>query len=297
MRFDFEALRQHVAAKAALSVPALVAAGGVALAMLAVLYGVMRGADDVPADAVVVNGPVFTPVALTPPAPEPAVRPTTPGSASAMRFDDAVSVTRAVQTELKRAGCYQGPVNGVWSVPTRKAMAEFTTLVNARLPVDRPDSVLLVLLETHNTTSCSDGASAGAEEKRRGRERRTETASIEQRRSDEQRDVTRAPVETEASIPKFRSEDRGYSVEERQPSDAASSVETAVVEPEPGSDTLGTGEAAALAAAGTAAATTHYKASPPERRRTSRRYKKQPSLARSVSKGFRQIQRSLNKLF
>lgn len=296
MRFDFEALRQHIAAKAALSVPALVAAGGVALAMLVVLYGVMRGADDVPADAVVVNGPVFTPVALTPPAPEPAVRPTTPGSASAMRFDDAVSVTRAVQSELKRAGCYQGPVNGVWSVPTRKAMAEFTGLVNARLPVDRPDSVLLVLLETHNTTSCSDGASAGADD-RRTRDRRTETASIEQRRTDEKREMTRVPVETEAAIPKARSEDRGYSAEERQPSDAASSVETAAVEPEPGSDTLGTGEAAALAAAGTAAATTHYKASPPERRRTSRRYKKQPSLARSVSKGFRQIQRSLNKLF
>jgi hypothetical protein len=73
-------------------------------------------------------------------------------------------------------------------------------------------------------------------------------------------------------------------------------VQTASIEQDTETGSIGAGEAAALAAAGTAMAP-REKAAPPERRRAARKYKKQPSLAKSVSKGLQSIQRSLNKLF
>lgn len=305
MRFDLEALRELLSLKLSSSaallsglfksgllksgVSAATAAGGAAIALLTVAYIAWPGAPEAPTDAVVVEGPVFTPVAMTPTAPAPVapVRPTVPSepALSESRFNDALNVTRAVQRQLKRAGCYDGPVNGVWNAPTRRGMAEFTDRVNAQLPVDRVDPVLLVLLETHNTTSCTGEAPAKA--------RPAETASIAPR--SDARDVTRVSVEPEevvAAPP--RAEDLGYSSAERRAPNPMTSMQTASTEPDSGS--FGTGEAAALTAAG-AAAMHRERAAPPERRRTARKYKKKPSLARSVSKGLKSLQRSLDKLF
>lgn len=291
MQFDSEALRQFLSAKLSSGTTTVAAAGGAALALLTVLYVIWPGSNDVPADAVVVTAPVFTPVAMTPsaPAPSPAVRPQAPkeGALSESRFNDDVNVTRAVQRQLKRADCYEGPVNGVWNAQTRRGMAVFTSRVNARLPVDRADPVLLMLLESNQEVSCTGGATSA----------RNEVASIAEQREAGTRDLQRAAITEEATdepqVKPPRAEDLGYSAEERRAPNPLSSVETASTGIDTETGSIGAGEAAAGAAA-----TPRERASRPEqRRRTARRYKKQPSLARSVSKGLKSLQRSLNKLF
>lgn len=67
-----------------------------------------------------------------------------------------VSLTRALQRELKRAGCYHGEINGEWTDATRKAMKRFTDQVNAKLPVGEPDQVLLSLLQGDLDRGCNE---------------------------------------------------------------------------------------------------------------------------------------------
>lgn len=293
MRFGLEALRQIFAPITPFSLPALIAAGGVALAMLIVIYGALRGTSDVAVDAVAVNGPVFTPVSLTPPAPTRAVKPSGSDASSAPRFEDAASVTRAVQTELKRAGCYSGPVNGVWTASTRAAMGEFTARVNARLPVDRADPVLLALLETHNKISCTAECNAGADGGKgcvpRGEPppRKSEVAAIEPPRPVEARDE--AHLSTSSAPAGAGSGDLGSASEDRRAQSAIASIEKASVEPAAAS----TDDTAAVSAPVPAP----QRATNAEPRRSARKYKKQPSFSREVSKGFKSLQRSFNKLF
>lgn len=299
MRYFVEALRHILMpnAKASVSLATLVATGSVALAGLLLVFGAMLGTGSTPAetDAVAVSAPVFTPVALTPPAPTPAVKPSGPGASSAPRFEDAVSVTRAVQTELKRAGCYSGPINGVWTASTRAAMGEFTARVNARLPVDSADPVLLALLETHNKISCTAECNAGADGGKgcmpRGAppEHKSEVAAVEQQRPAEVREEAAASSPS-AQTGAGSAGDVGSASQDRRTQSAVAPVETASVEPVAANPDE---RAAALPVAVAPAP----KVTSPERRRTARKYKKQPSLSREVSKGFRQIQRSLNSLF
>jgi hypothetical protein len=304
MRLDLAALRQFYSTRISSSAGSAAAAGGAALALLTVVYVIWPGSEEIPADAVIVSGPVFTPVAMTPPAPAPAVRPSAPkeNALSETRFNDPLNVTRAVQRQLTRAGCYEGPVNGVWNAPTRRGMAEFTNRVNARLPVDRADPVLLVLLESNQEVSCT-----GTRGDQRRAEQADEVAGVADEREAGTRDrqrtsVTEAAVTTEepTAEPQSqppRAEDLGYSAEERRAPNPLASVQTASTEMGTETGSIGASEAAALAAAGAAVAP-RERASPPERRRTARRYKKkQPNLAKSVSKGLKSLQRSLNKLF
>jgi len=59
-----------------------------------------------------------------------------------------------IQQQLKRVGCYWGRANGSWNNNTRDAMRTFTSQTNAALPVDKPDYILLSLLNAHNGRSC-----------------------------------------------------------------------------------------------------------------------------------------------
>jgi hypothetical protein len=69
-------------------------------------------------------------------------------------FTDSASLTRTLQGELKRVGCYDGYINGDWTAPTRNAMKAFADYVNARLPVDKPDIVLLSLIQGYEGKAC-----------------------------------------------------------------------------------------------------------------------------------------------
>jgi peptidoglycan hydrolase-like protein with peptidoglycan-binding domain len=74
---------------------------------------------------------------------------------------DRGSLARILQTELKRVGCYVGQISGDWTPSTRNAMRDFTDYVNAKLPVDKPDGVLLSLIQGHQRKACDGSCPAG----------------------------------------------------------------------------------------------------------------------------------------
>ena len=303
------------------SLTAIVASSSAALATAIVGYVVWTGGESPPSDEVVVNSPVFKTVALTPPMPVPAARPRArdvadaphdddtanaqgaDGLADPDRFADQVSVVRAVQQQLKRAGCYSGRVNGVWSPSTRKAMAAFTTVVNARLPVNRADPVLLVLIESNPAALCSpDCARDGGEAcgaPAAAQDARPQLATLKEGRENRSAERTVADDTPEAAPPALADEDPAQPESRAEaPLPRARETETreiAAVDPEPSASEAGL-ETAALPAAAAASAVSR-KAARPDRPRVARRYKKQPSFSRQVSKGFKSLQRSLNKLF
>ncbi len=59
-----------------------------------------------------------------------------------------------IQQELKRMGCYWGRVDGSWGPGTKDALQSFMTRVNAALPSDKPDYVLLTLLKSQSREVC-----------------------------------------------------------------------------------------------------------------------------------------------
>ena len=64
------------------------------------------------------------------------------------------AIERQLQKELRRVGCYSGELNGVWTTSTRRAMQAFTDRVNAVLPIDQPDGILLALVQGHPGKVC-----------------------------------------------------------------------------------------------------------------------------------------------
>lgn len=59
-----------------------------------------------------------------------------------------------IQKQLKRLGCYYGRVDGSWGMGSKYAMQEFMDRVNATLPVDKPDYLLLSLLQAQSDKVC-----------------------------------------------------------------------------------------------------------------------------------------------
>jgi hypothetical protein len=66
-----------------------------------------------------------------------------------------------LQKELTRVGCYDGEINGTWSAASKKAMAAFTERVNATLPVEEPDYILLTLVQGHAALACGKSCPPG----------------------------------------------------------------------------------------------------------------------------------------
>ncbi|MEQ1669932.1 MAG: peptidoglycan-binding domain-containing protein [Hyphomicrobium sp.] len=90
--------------------------------------------------------------------------PTAQGKMSSPRPGD--SETRAalasdLQRELKRVGCYGGEITGTWTPSTKRAMSAFMDRVNATLPVDEPDYILLTLVQGHTAVACSADCPSG----------------------------------------------------------------------------------------------------------------------------------------
>jgi hypothetical protein len=75
--------------------------------------------------------------------------------------NDRASLARALQRELQRVGCYDGEISGNWSTSTRMAMKAFTDRVNASLPVDAPDYILLSLVQRHEGKACGSNCPTG----------------------------------------------------------------------------------------------------------------------------------------
>ena len=63
-------------------------------------------------------------------------------------------LTQALQLELKRVHCYDGPIDGEWLFQSKRAMRAFLDRVNASLPIDEPDRILLTLIKGHVAAAC-----------------------------------------------------------------------------------------------------------------------------------------------
>ena len=81
--------------------------------------------------------------------------------ADRLRFRDGDVLTKELQRQLRRVGCYSGEINGAWTQSTRRAMQTFTNRVNAALPVERPDHILLAMLQSNPDKTCSKPCSLG----------------------------------------------------------------------------------------------------------------------------------------
>jgi hypothetical protein len=74
---------------------------------------------------------------------------------------DRPRLASALQRELLRVGCYDREINGVWTTSSRMAMQTFLERVNAALPFDEPDVILLSLVQAHKGTVCGTSCSTG----------------------------------------------------------------------------------------------------------------------------------------
>ncbi len=79
-------------------------------------------------------------------------------------------LTRALQAELQRVGCYHGGIDGDWGPMSRRAMSAFNEHTNASLPVDSPDDSLLRMVRGFNGQACGQSQTtvAGGDDSRRG---------------------------------------------------------------------------------------------------------------------------------
>ncbi|HVZ05112.1 peptidoglycan-binding domain-containing protein [Hyphomicrobium sp.] len=92
------------------------------------------------------------------------LRSSKPGD-SATRYE----LARDLQRGLKRAGCYGGPITGVWSASTKQAMSVFLDRANATLPIKAPDFILLSLVQNHSEISCTADCPSGQSRDTAGR--------------------------------------------------------------------------------------------------------------------------------
>ncbi len=67
---------------------------------------------------------------------------------------DRATLARDLQRELTRVGCYGGEINSTWTMSTKRAMKAFMDRVNATLPIEEPDQVLLALVKSHSDNVC-----------------------------------------------------------------------------------------------------------------------------------------------
>jgi hypothetical protein len=67
---------------------------------------------------------------------------------------DRLWLGRELQRELARVGCYEGELSGNWTPAARKAMTAFMDRVNATLPTDEPDYILLTLVQGSRDKVC-----------------------------------------------------------------------------------------------------------------------------------------------
>ena len=123
------------------------------------------------ADARVASGRAVSRTGMPPEADKPASPPelATPAPRTALGSPqkeapfatDRPWLGRELQRELARVGCYEGERNGIWTPATRKAMKAFTDRVNATLPTEEPDHILLALVQGYRDKVCGVTCPAG----------------------------------------------------------------------------------------------------------------------------------------
>lgn len=121
------------------------------------------------------NGAATGALAVAATVPAPAQSPSTWSTVVTAETDNSVKLkspkpgddetraglTRDLQRELQRVGCYGGDITGSWTPSTKKAMSAFMDRVNATLPVEEPDYILLTLVQGHKTEACGASCPSG----------------------------------------------------------------------------------------------------------------------------------------
>ncbi len=92
---------------------------------------------------------VSGPTPASPPTKTVRISDTPPKTGEAQR-----ALSRNIQRELQRVGCYAGALDGDWTPATQSAMRTFNDSVRVQLPVTAPDYILLTLLQGHTTRAC-----------------------------------------------------------------------------------------------------------------------------------------------
>lgn len=90
-----------------------------------------------------------------------AQRPNDPPQKSAPLPRDRDAIGRELQKELKRVGCYEGELNGMWTPATRQAVKAFTDRVNASLPTEEPDGIVLAMVRGYQDKVCGKPCPSG----------------------------------------------------------------------------------------------------------------------------------------
>jgi hypothetical protein len=75
--------------------------------------------------------------------------------------DTRAALAGDLQRELKRVGCYAGEITGTWTAASKRAMSSFMERVNATLPVEEPDYILLTLVQGHTAMACGVDCPSG----------------------------------------------------------------------------------------------------------------------------------------
>lgn len=70
-------------------------------------------------------------------------------------------VTRSLQSELKRVGCFGGTVDGVWDVRTKTALAEFARRAKVDVDTDAATPVAVGILQARRDRVCPLECGAG----------------------------------------------------------------------------------------------------------------------------------------
>lgn len=98
--------------------------------------------------------------------------PTEKGKMTSSKPGDAgtrAALASDLQRELKRVGCYGGDITGTWTPSSKRAMAAFMERVNATLPVEEPDYILLTLVQGHTAVACGAECPTGQVQSDAGR--------------------------------------------------------------------------------------------------------------------------------
>lgn len=87
-------------------------------------------------------------------------------TSSVLRPQPAATISREdlvrdLQRGLRRVGCYWGEIDGSWGTGSKRAMGTFMDRVNASLPIEQPDFILLTLLQSQTGLVCGKDCPSG----------------------------------------------------------------------------------------------------------------------------------------
>src|SRR5262249_34482428 len=73
---------------------------------------------------------------------------------AALRQRDLLALRQALQEQLKRVGCYEGPIDGDWGANAKQAMANFAKFTITSFSGDQPTEEILTVVTSKPGRVC-----------------------------------------------------------------------------------------------------------------------------------------------